>query len=250
MRSKFAAYILLSFSACTVALLAGCKSSKTKSDSDGGSNLISRAEAKSKSINNLKQMALAMHNYASAYLDVFPSAGQKPGSKEKPEGFLSPFGWRVECLPFIEQNNLYQLAMEHRQDGLLPSSVTTTPVMTYIHPSSDNSKSLKTNYRVFVGNGAAFEYGKRISLSDFKDGLANTILIVEAAEPVDWWKVAELEYDPKKPLPKLGVIEGGFCAAMGDGSIRWIPSDTDEKLIRAMITRSGGEKITLPGRTY
>ena len=189
--------------------------------------------------------ATRLQYHAAENQRLFPSvpAWSKLGSR-KPEGFLSPFGWRVECLPFIEQNNLYQLAMEHRQDGLLPSSVTTTPVMTYIHPSSDNSKSLKTNYRVFVGNGAAFEYGKRISLSDFKDGLANTILIVEAAEPVDWWKVAELEYDPKKPLPKLGVIEGGFCAAMGDGSIRWIPSDTDETDPRHDYPQRWGEDYT------
>jgi len=37
---------------------------------------------------------------------------------------------------------------------------------------------------------------------------------------------------------------------MGDGSVRRIPSDTDESIIRAMITRNGGEKNTLPGKAY
>jgi hypothetical protein len=37
---------------------------------------------------------------------------------------------------------------------------------------------------------------------------------------------------------------------MGDRSVRRIPSDTDESIIRAMITRNGGEKTMLPAEVY
>jgi hypothetical protein len=49
-------------------------------------------------------------------------------------------------------------------------------------------------------------------------------------------------------LPKLGgLFPDGFYAAFFDGNVRFIPRGTDEKLIRAMITRNGGETIdTLP----
>jgi Protein of unknown function (DUF1559) len=249
MRIKLVASLLFWFTACNLTFLLGCKSSKSKSDSDPDSiNDKNSLVAKRDSINNLKQLVLAMANYQSAY-GTFPSPGPKPETKEKPEGFSSPYSWRVECLPYIEQANFYNLVMQDR-GGPLPESVKNAQIKLYQHPSGDKSTPLHTHYRVFVGNGAAFEYGRGLGVDEFKDGLPNTILIVEAAEPVDWWKVEELEYDPKKPLPKLGVFDGGFYAAMGDGVIRWIPSDTDEKILRAMITRSGGEKVTLPGKGH
>ena len=54
----------------------------------------------------------------------------------------------------------------------------------YVEVSTDSGKTWDTPYRVFVGNGAAFEPGKRIGPKDFSDGLSNTIAVVEAAEPV------------------------------------------------------------------
>jgi hypothetical protein len=101
-----------------------------------------------------------------------------------------------------------------------------------------------TFYRVFVGKGAAFEHDKKLRVSDFTDGLENTILVVEAATAVPWTKPDELEYDPTKPLPKVSAhFPDGFYAAFGDGSVRLVPNDIDERTLRAMITRNGGEKI-------
>jgi prepilin-type processing-associated H-X9-DG protein len=77
------------------------------------------------------------------------------------------------------------------------------------------------------------------------DGTSNTIMAVEAAEAVPWTKPEPLEYDPKKPLPKLHFSEGGVCNVLfGDGSVRAIRKDLAEKTLRALITRSGGETIS------
>ncbi|MBA4064099.1 MAG: hypothetical protein C0501_10380 [Isosphaera sp.] len=101
-----------------------------------------------------------------------------------------------------------------------------------------------TFYRVFVGNGAAFEPGARVAKNDFPDGPDKTILVVEAGEAVPWPKPDELVYDPAKPLPKLGgLFPDGFYAAFADGTVRFVKSGTDEKLIRALITRNGGEAV-------
>jgi hypothetical protein len=101
-----------------------------------------------------------------------------------------------------------------------------------------------TFYRTFVGKGAAFEAGKQLKWQDFTDGRSNTILVVEAGESVPWPKPDELQYDAAKPLPKLGgLFPDGFYAAFADGKVRFIKRGTDEKLIRAMITRNGGEQI-------
>jgi hypothetical protein len=37
----------------------------------------------------------------------------------------------------------------------------------------------------------------------------------------------------------------GFNAVFADGAVRFIPSDTDERIIRALITRNGGERADL-----
>src|SRR5262249_54155708 len=53
--------------------------------------------------NNLKQIALAMHNYNDAYNGKLPAHAIYSKDGKKP--LLS---WRVAILPFIEQDNLYQ----------------------------------------------------------------------------------------------------------------------------------------------
>lgn len=108
-----------------------------------------------------------------------------------------------------------------------------------------------TRYQVLVGPGTAFERDG-LSWADFSKGPANTFLVVEAAEPVPWSKPVDLAYDPNGPLPAMQCpyrkpvkywcwelgSQAGFNATFADGSIRFIPADTDEKTIRQMITRN------------
>ena len=63
--------------------------------------------------------------------------------------------------------------------------------------------SVKTAYQVFVGPGTPFER-KRISLvENFANGPGNTLLVVEANDPVPWAQPEDLVYDPDKPIPPL-----------------------------------------------
>jgi prepilin-type processing-associated H-X9-DG protein len=67
-------------------------------------------------------------------------------------------------------------------------------------------------------------------------------MVVEADEGVPWTKPDELEFDPKKPLPKFGTkFNGGFHVLLADGSVRFykkVPTSA-----AAMITKSGGEVV-------
>jgi hypothetical protein len=93
---------------------------------------------------------------------------------------------------------------------------------------------------------AAFESGKLLSPKDFTDAAKNTILVVEAGEPVPWPKPDELRYDANKPLPRLGgVFDDGSYALFANGVVRFIPMGIDERVLRAMITRNGGERIDM-----
>jgi len=82
---------------------------------------------------------------------------------------------------------------------------------------------------------------------------------VEAGEPVPWAKPADLGYDPASPLPSLGAgftkpihflrreirRNPGFVACFADGTTRFIRMSTDESVLRAVITRNGGERVNL-----
>lgn len=231
-------------------ILAGCKSSSTKeseSDNlpDGAPNAFQLRAAKDNSKNNLKQLAIAMHNYENIFRKL-PTAGMVVDKSTKmPAVPHDVYSWRVKLLPYIEQDNLYKLIPMFTPLAPIPESVANTTVKTYMNPLQTKPTN-QTCYRVFVGNGALFDRQNPVGLTNISDGTANTIMIVEAAEPTSWSSPVDFDFDPNKPLPKLGIFPDGFHAAMADGSIRWIPAKTDEKTIKAMITRAGGEVVQVP----
>jgi hypothetical protein len=194
--------------------------------------------AGNRSANNLKQIMLAFHNYHDTF-NGFPSAAicDKNG---KP--LLS---WRVAILPFIEQDALYkQFHLDEPWDSEHNKKLIPMMPKVYAQPNAENPAADSTPYRVFYGNGAALELKKSVRIVEFTDGTSNTVVVVEAAEPVVWTKPDEFEYSPDKPLPKLGKPSAdGFWVAMGDGSVRFVKKTISEKTLRAVITRNGGEII-------
>jgi hypothetical protein len=90
--------------------------------------------------------------------------------------------------------------------------------------------------------------GKEITVDDVKDGTVNTLAIIAAAEAVPWTKPADLPYDAGKALPFLtgGMFDDALLSfATADGSVYLTPNTIDENVLRALITRSGGEIVDL-----
>ena len=202
--------------------------------------------------NNLKHMAIAMHTHNDSYGGM-PQAAAFQDADGKP--LLS---WRVALLPFIEQEALYKrFRLDEPWDS--PNNKALLPLMpkTYAMPNDPNPASGMTHYQVFVGVGSAFEPRKRDqgphlpgrvrlgwTLTDFTDGLSNTILIATSATPVPWTKPDDMPFSPTGPVPQLGdYLNRGSNVALGDGSIRSLPRELPEETLRALITRNGGEII-------
>jgi hypothetical protein len=189
-----------------------------------------------KSFNNLKQMALAVHNY-------HDTNGQFP-FKDRPMGVHPGLSWRVAILPYIEQDNVYkQFHLDEPWDSEHNKTLIEKMPKLFVSPSGVEAKAGHTFYRMFDGPGTMYQM---TMIADITDGTPNTLMIVEAGEAGIWTKPEELEYDPKKPLPKLtGHFADGFCAVLADGSSRFVRKGTDEKTLRALITANGGESVTL-----
>ncbi len=202
------------------------------------SGQVRAAPVRVRSVNNLRQLAIAMHGYHDTY-QSFPAAAiySKDG---KP--LLS---WRVALLPFIEQDNLYkQFNLDEPWDSAHNKALLKQMPATYDAGATAVGKTYTTFYQVFAGKGSVFDGKKGRRIADITDGTSNTIMIAEAAEPVPWTKPEDLPFDPKKPLPKLGgLFADGFNVAMCDASVHFLKKTIKEDTLRALITRSGGEVI-------
>jgi Protein of unknown function (DUF1559) len=219
---------------------------------------------RAQSINNLKQLGLAMHNYYDQKKS-FPAAAtyDKNG---KP--LLS---WRVYVLPYLDQSALFKefhldepWDSEHNRKLIdrMPqlfrsplSNVKDAGRTTYLlpvdskhfvggrevaKPAKPGSKPPDESASLFFGgpNGGAF---KQIT-----DGTSNTIMIVEAddAHAVIWTRPDDWAVDLDDPLKGLeNKATGGFNTAFFDGIARFLPNTMTKKNLRALLTPAGGDVV-------
>ncbi len=193
---------------------------------------------------NLKQLGIAMYNYHNDY-NRFPGAVAYETKVGKPG-----LSWRVALLPYVGEGQLGGQFIPDEPWDSEHNKKLIDKMPKIFAPGADPPEPGKTFYRVFTGPGTPFELGKGISLGQLGsgDGTSNTFMIVEAAEPVIWTKPDELVYDPKKPLPKLGIKADGFNAVFFDGIVSFITSDNDEQTLRNAITWNDGQPINLKKR--
>lgn len=199
---------------------------------------VREAAQRTSSINNLKQIALAMHNYHSTY-GGFPAAAICDKKTGKP--LLS---WRVAILQYIEEEALYkQFKMDEPWDSEHNLKLAKNMPKIYLHPKANKPGDDKTHYRLFYGKGATFELNKSTQLTNITDGTSNTIMAVEAEEPVVWTNPNDLAFDPTKALPKMLSINGKFSAAFCDGSVRSFKVPIDPEILKLLIQRNDGKVI-------
>jgi hypothetical protein len=195
-----------------------------------------KAADRSQSANNLKQIALAFHQFESVH-KKFPHPTKSPDPSHK-----YPVSWRVMILPFMEQKVLYSMyRFDEPWDGPNNSKLLTVRPIQYVHPEAP-AGSTNTPYLAITGEEAMFQPSKDTLPSDVRDGLARTLMVVESKSTVPWTKPDDLAYASDKPLPAVGGFsEEGFHAAFGDGSVRFISKTIAESVLRAWLTARGGE---------
>ena len=210
---------------------------KSKDEPDS----LAGKKSRDRSIKNLRMIALAMQNFASL------SEGQRFSPEAIRKDGKPLLSWRVAILPLIGQQELYnEFHLDEPWDGPHNKRLLTRMPEVYVPVVWTDEPRISTYYQVFTGPGALFEDERGPRIADMKDGPSNTMMVVEAASPVPWTKPEDLviDKDKTKPLPKLGrLFENGFHALFADGSVRFFHKETSPTLIRALISRDGGEVI-------
>jgi hypothetical protein len=200
------------------------------------------AARRSTSMNNLKQIALAMLNHEAAS-GIFP-AGYSADANGKP--LLS---WRVHVLPYLEEQQLYnEFHLDEPWDSEHNKSLIPRMPGLFRSPNS-NAETGMTNYLGVGGADGVFvrpQPGdhRGIQLRNITDGTSKTIMVVEATDEkaVIWTRPADFSPDREDPTSGLtGMRVGGFLAVLADGSVQFFAESIDADILRGLFTKSGGE---------
>ena len=206
--------------------------------------LIEIANAKQKTLNNLKQIGLAIHTYHDAY-------GYMPGNIVGPDGKVL-MSWRVAILPFLEQDDQYRaLDMTKAWDDPRNAKVLEKmpEIFRVFGREADKGKTylqMPSSPKVLPGGSPFLVPGRRTTMAHIVDGTSNTFMVLEATDAVNWAKPDDLLFDPTK-TPKVGAQgQKWFFALMGDGSVQTVSREKmTDKDLRAMITIDGGDVVNM-----
>lgn len=208
------------------------------------------AAQRAQSMNNLKQIMLALHNWADVHGGHFPP----PVIYGKDGKGKVPHSWRVELLPYLEQAALYEAyKFDEPWDSEANKAVLAKMPAVFRHPAAD-AKSTYSSYfaltpATLVAEGAGpvlTAFGKRdgVRFVDMLDGTSNTLAVVEAKREIPWTRPDDIVFDPEKPLPELGgFTEDGFNGAFCDGAVRFISGKIDAATLKLLISPQGGEPV-------
>jgi len=197
------------------------------------------------SMNNLKQIMLALLNYHDTH-------GQFPPHASYDENDNKLLSWRVHILPYLDQQQLYeQFRLDEPWDSAHNRKLISKMPELYLDPSSRLAlEEGKTHYLGVQGEHQVFRGTKEgRKLREITDGLSNTLMVLQANDKstVLWTKPADWQLDDKNPLHGLtgSMHPGIFGAAYCDGSVRSISEQIDVSAFKHLLTVDGGEVINL-----
>lgn len=175
--------------------------------------VVREAHPRSMCRNNMKQIVIAILNYESSH-GHFPTDRVVVLS----DGTELRHSWRIEILPYIEQQAIYD-AYDFNEPWNGPNNSKLADMTTSHHPwrcpSQQKLDNAKTTYRLVGGPGTAFESEKKFGTADVKDGLHKTIALVEhVSEPVNWMKPGTLSVDEAVDL--MNSVKKQDCAHVYD----------------------------------
>ena len=196
------------------------------------------AARRAQSSNNMKQIGLAMHNYHDTYKH-FPA---RASFDDAGKPLLS---WRVHLLPYLEETPLYeQFHLDEPWDS--EHNKTLIPLMPQVYRNPSSPHPSLATYVVPTGEGTMFDGPEGTKMREITDGVAGTVLALEVnpEAAVTWTKPDDWEYDADDPLAGLGQAHpGGFSVLLADCSVRFISAAVDTAMFRALLTKSGGERV-------
>ena len=219
------------------------------------------AARRTQSRNNLKQIAIALHNYHDVY-GHFPE-GTHPNEKLKPGERLS---WLAKILPYLDQATLHEsIDFEEGWEDDTNEAPLKTKLFVFQNPSArdENTEYATTHYVGLAGLGkegpelpvtsrkaGVFAYNRGTKIRDITDGTSNTLAVADGTDHGPWGAGGKATIRPLTKKPYIngpdgigGPHQGGIMAGLCDGSVRFISENIDPSVMEALVTIRGGEVI-------
>ena|GEM_PF-1885476 len=204
--------------------------------------------------NNIKQIVWAIHNFHNVHNGLPPLYSVDANGNPL-------HSWRVLILPFIGEDELYKkIRLDEPWDSQHNSQFHNVHIPVYYCPSNSGIAG-KINCSYSTIAGAAFrpalqEHGQtpRDTLSWWRDGTINQIVIVEVKQPFCWMDptadvdLEELAKGINKPNGRVGSLHthGGMNIGLGDGAVRFVEENIDSAILRALGDPTDGVSVSLP----
>lgn len=200
------------------------------------------AARRSSCSNNLKQIAIALQNYAEVY-DALPPAYTVDADGKRLHS------WRTLILPYFEQSKLYEsIDLAKPWDDPVNAHALKTRIKQYQCPSAANLGDNETTYLAILASDSCLGVEPR-KFSDITDGTNQTLLVTEVAQKfaVPWMAPTDADEDlllgggPDIQLPHPGGRNGVFV----NGTVHFLPADLSARQLRALVSIAGNDDARL-----
>ncbi len=200
-----------------------------------------RAAQRSTSMNNLKQLALAMHNHHDTYLAFPTSALNRQAEKQPPHKYPLVGEW-PSC--HLSSRRSYITATSSMSHGM---GRTTASCSRKCRPSFDIPMLPQIR-----PTHVTLPWLARLPCFDLTNSRAYETSPMDHPTRLCWSKL-RLRFPGPSPKTCLltqstatnagGFSEEGYNIVLGDGAVKFLGKTIDEGLLRKMITMAGGEVL-------
>ncbi len=201
------------------------------------------ASRRTQSKNNLKQIGLALHNFHDAHGE-FPEGGTFTDSG------VPLHSWQTYLLPYMDQAPTFnRIDLEQPWNAPVNMSLMRQQIPAYQNPSLAGPLEVQ-GYGAshYAGNERVLPRNTRMHIRDITDGTSNTIFAGEVTGGIKPWGDPTNTRDPAAGFGnsayQFSHPQGmGAHMLMMDGSVRFVSSEIDQSVLRAMATPQGGEVV-------
>jgi prepilin-type N-terminal cleavage/methylation domain-containing protein/prepilin-type processing-associated H-X9-DG protein len=216
--------------------------------------------------NNLKQLGLAVHNYATSF-NVIPAMCMFPGGQQAISQGWAP-SWIIPLLSQIEQGNLYSAynfsapaVLISNTVGLENTTVTFTQLATLLCPSeNETNRPFSYGISCYAGNyggpgqiaaysgtivpvgdpnGAPLGRLGPVTMEAVRDGLSNTAMFSEHLHGLQ----GSPKVFPGTPDGKRGVFNGATGAGVGGGAAAAVSFVNSCKTLQSSVSSINSDHI-------
>jgi prepilin-type processing-associated H-X9-DG protein len=186
--------------------------------------------------NNLKQIALALHNYVAEH-GVLPPARTVDASGQPLHS------WRTLILPYLDQAALYQsIDLSKPWYDPVNAKALKTGLPVYQCPEAGGPPD-RTTYLAITSPDGCLRPNEGRRLAEITDSYGSTLMLIEAGEErsISWMVPVDADESVLMRLGPKGLHRhaGGTNGCFVDGSVRFLKDSTPAKVRHALMSISG-----------